>query len=96
MFVTECSGVHCDMLTWLAAAAVGGQDTGGGQRWGLGALRGISLTVFVSEVQEMKNINEKGEKEKEYKEHLSLEAAVAAISDEKIIYLCKCVISGRG
>lgn len=30
--------------------------------------------------------------EKEYKEHLSLEIAAAAISDEKIIDLCKFVI----
>lgn len=29
VFVTECSGVHCDMLTWPAAAGAG-QDTVGG------------------------------------------------------------------
>lgn len=45
----------------------------------------------------MKNGNEKGEEEEKYKEHLSLEAAAAAISDGKlIIYLRKFVILGSG
>lgn len=45
----------------------------------------------------MKNENEKGEEEEKYKEHLSLEAAAAAISDGKlIIYLRKFVILGSG
>lgn len=38
----------------------------------------------------------RGGEEEEYKEHLSLQAAAATLSDEKIIYLCKFVISGRG
>lgn len=60
MFVTECSGVHCDMLTG------GGQDMGGLEAVGFGRVGEgeIILTVFVSQVQKMKNKNEKGEKRK--------------------------------
>lgn len=82
------------------AAAGGEQDTGGGgggEREEGKVSGGISLAVFVSQVQEMKNENERGEEEEECKEHLSLKAAVAAITDGKlIIYLCKFVILGRG
>lgn len=61
VFVAECSGVHCDMLLCCGHGA-------GGRRWrwrgrvGVGGFRagGISLAVCVSQVQEVKNENEKG------------------------------------
>lgn len=98
MFVTECSGVHCDMFTrrrWEEGRTLG---VAGEEGKGRGKVSGgISLAVFVSQVQEMKNENEKGEEEEKCKEHLSLEAAAAAISEGKlIIYLRKFVILGSG